>query len=300
MATNSLAYPLGQPGLAWSVRRRLLMPLLKLRYRASTYRCGPLRIVPVGCSEEEVQRLREFTEVDLYRVVSITGYHLGVLRPLPRFRAVCVGATAERGRLPSWLSVEWLGQYSSAAWHRYLHCMIVLCDPRVSLRRLLVHELAHAILDVWTGGFRYPNAIGEAFACSMETWILGTPCVLGRGVGPPSAAIPPGPVGVRELLSVQGWSAYEKDPERYADTYRWLCTEALWLGKFLLRLDAGGRPAMFELLRGLWLNGRRNADAAYDWLLAATKLSAPELEHRYRYFRSTGVVAAPAAPEANP
>jgi hypothetical protein len=161
---------------------------------------------------------------------------------------------------------------------------------------MLVHELAHALLDLWTGGFPYPPALQEGYAYVVERFVLGRfkpPAP--TDAAPPQIPIANGrgsdvrPLTMRSLLSLRPRPDVAAEEQAYKEEYARITQSVRCLVGFLGALTIGGQPVLGEMLRGLRDKDARSPDAVYDWLLAASGLSENSLEQAYsEYSRNPG------------
>lgn len=269
--------PHGQLGIGLGLLYRLSRAL----HRPLIIRRSFVHLYAVGCSRAEVVQLTQAKPADFERIVNYVRNLLGSSRGVGSIRLYCLGETAPaemvRTIVPRWCD----GTPCPVAWSWESRAGVVTFALTHSIRRMIVHEVAHAVLDHLSSGFPYPSGVSEGVAAAVEFRILGEAespglPLPGRKRQYYGDVCPAGRcMTVREVLaSPCGTLVSPRDS--------WSCTAH---GFFLLQyLDARAPGMTGRMLQTLRAEGITAPEDVYAWLTSALGLDAPELEADYSRF----------------
>ena len=218
------------------------------------------------------------------KVVEFFKSRLRVQGRTPCIYIVCVGASVATEHLPAPLS-QYLagdlsgGQFPSGVYLPEYQAALLQFGCRTRISNVVYHELAHALLILLTGGFRFALAIEEGYAGFIEHGFLNG----NRRLAPAQGYWKPDDLlTVKELLQNCTWKKAE-DPEGH----RKRTFLSYWLNVYLSRISEQRRE-MRTRLRTLWMKQLRNPQDVYAWLLEASAMSAEEFEDGFATFCTTG------------
>jgi len=259
----------------------------------------PVRVFPRGfvtlyaveCSADEAATVEGITTDELARLAIGMQHYLEVSSEIPTLHVLCFGRATRPERVPQPLT-RWIAQpFGGGVWLRELRMAIALFEDGNPVRRIVVHELVHGLVDVLSGGFEYPVAIVEGFARRAE-WLLPDregriPLeVFSRDRNPADARVAEAQcMSIRKLLFFDAQEYWRKDMGAF-----FRMTElAFWLNCYLFGLSKE-RPLLGRILAVLRSENIRTPEGVYLWLQEASGMAEEELEDSFHGFCATGVV----------
>ena len=240
-------------------------------------RRGQLRICALGCSHSELAELVRVDQRDLERVEQIVRALVRSRSLAAPVRVFCYGVRADSDqverifRLPD-------GSTAAGVWSREASTIAIRLGTGLPIIRLLVHEVAHALIDAMTEGFAYPFAILEGYAALIEEMVLR-----GRGRDDLRAGFvrPERPCLAGRCLTVESLLAFAWSTSGAGALYASVGTHAVWFIDFLGTLGDGRGSFVKELLGALRAERVDTAPKVYSWLQDRTGMSAAALEANF-------------------
>ena len=267
----------------------LLLPRLRWRARVVGVRRGYVRLYAVDCSDSQFSEICAVTVDELLRLRRALQTYTGAGSNCRRLRVLCFGGSATFARAPELLTRRLDSRLGRGVWIRGLRAAVVLFDGTIPVRRIIIHELTHAFVDLFTEGYRYPLAVEEGFARAMEYLLRPDPvpgtmvtCVGGQEWESQRYLSPSECLSVRELLF---------DPKRYWDKRSGALAQmtnlSFWPNVYLAKLSHE-RPILRMILRELRMRGIRTPEGVYQWLLNTSGMNEHDFEKGLRQFCTTG------------
>lgn len=272
-------------------RRSALLPILWARAHVIRTLRAPVPIYAVDCSANEIADLSSVDAALLHRSGAAVGYFLSVSRTLPSMRIVCAGSAAKLERFPRVLCAPWFAKHVSGVWRRELRTILIFAGRQVSIRALAIHELAHALLDLWSDGFAYPPALHEAYAMLCQHWVVGLQS--NSSLAQPSVADDTRrgradrarePLPIKDLICFAPRADYREEPEGYMTQYRGMMRDAVYLAGFLSQLQVSGSPVVYRILPTLREADVQEPEKVYEVVVSLCGLPKSELEARFRAY----------------
>lgn len=260
-------------------KRLALMREIRNGTMVTVVRRSWARLYAVNCLDGEASRLRAITDEEMDRLGSILSSYLGVRRRIPSVRVLCLGLRVDRADLPAQLRHE-LSASCRGAWLGSQRVAVVWCDRKGRERQVIIHELAHALLDLLTDGFLFPLVIQEGYARAIECMIPGSAKSNSghtQRAHPGGFVAPSDALGIEDLLRAQ-WTAGSAGK---------LTNLAFWLNVYLSKFPPRGQIVK-RMLRELWDQDIRSPSGVYAWILAACEMSRAVAENGFREFCTTG------------
>jgi len=269
-----------------SLRNALLVPRLKRKLSVHAFPRAYTVVYAVDCSPEEQGESAAIKEAELLRLCRGMEVYCGNYVQFARIRVLCIGRNARVDRAPAWIQ-GWLNEpFGGGVWLRELNAALVFFQDNVPIRRIVLHELSHALLDRLTNGFPYPIAIQEGFARRAEYFVPSE-----SGVSEWQRSSEAGAQAIRCLESRTGWMSikdlllfdahlhWRRDMSAFARMTGW----AFWLNLYLETLgsEASVLKAILPQLRKCNV---QTPIGVYEWLQEATGMSETALESAFLEF----------------
>lgn len=265
------------------VRLKALRPFLRdrrLRGHLSIMRRSFLRLYAVDCGRAEVEELKVLNTENIVRLGHHLARQVGFDNRVPALRIVCFGKEANYNDAALGSVRDALTRYPGF-WRRSVLLGFARFDSRLPIRRTIVHETVHGLVDLLTDGFPYPFCINEGVARWSEYYYSGAEPPKDGGHGIDGHLAPDEHQTVWELLNYS--------LQRVGEAPQISITSlALWLHDFLARLRYQ-RPQLWYMMRELRFRNLRAPAEVYDWLQRNIGLDARDLEESYRLFCTEGL-----------
>ncbi len=259
--------------------------------RGRIVRKGRIDIIAIGCNDDEMKQIRALDEMILSRLGATVAYHVGILRSFPRLRLVCLGTDAPPSHIRRYFGNEQVADVTSGIWLARRRVAVARMQSKKPFERIVVHELAHAAIDLWTDRFPYPTAIHEGFAFIVEL-------IEARARGwrrPQSESEAPedeenrpakwmSDASVREILAYRRCDFGDLPTDELAKLNWQMCYAGLWLLYFLTYSDTLKTPILYRVLPGLRRANCRTPDAVYNWMLKETGMDEASFERAFRAY----------------
>lgn len=265
---------------ALPVRRAVLIPLLKRKAKVRAFSRGYAVLYAVECSTEEERETAEITDAELVVLRRGMEHYCGSSRKLKRIHVLCIGRGARVEGFPASIRQAVHDPFGWGEWDCELDVGLALFQDELPMRRIVLHELCHALLHRLSQGFRYPSAIDEGFARRAEFFV---PSAAGGTAWRTSIDavyearyyLEPlhGSMSIRELLSFNARDHWRKDVYQFARMTGW----SFWFNMYLGTLGNVLETLLPELRR----RNIRSADGVLKWLNEATGLDESALEKRF-------------------
>jgi len=294
MLVHGLSSHKGQ-NVITAIRLRLAQHLtvarLRVLQRVRRVKCSFVRIYLVNCSEAERAEVHTIDPRHVEKVGRLLQSKLGIKGRIPHVVVVCFGRRARLDLAPGAIADSLRSGRGWGAWVRQEGAAAALFNDIVPIRKIMIHEVTHALLHILANGFPYPRALEEGIAKMMEFYAFGErPRDDDKGNDHASAEhrnlMPAECVTVHSLLTI--------DPRRKKDGTDWdgnslivLTNRSFWLSCYLGEL-AKSRVALRSMLYTLRVNNIRGGEAVYEWLQQSTGLDASALERGFNSFCVTG------------
>jgi len=232
-------------------------------------------VVAQGCTGAELLELRHVADRDFPRVARVVCALLRCKLQPTRAKMLCYGSRAAPDRVKPVFRLP-NGDEAAGIWSAHARLAVVRFGQAVPIRRVLVHECAHALIHHFAGGFDYPFAILEGYAMLIESMVVTgrPPEPTSRRTGPAHAHAQGRCMTVQELLRFdwpQGLSATSVDYDAF------LQSVVCFMG-FLGELSNPHGQLVKNMLYELQEARADTWDKVYEWLLRFTGLSAAALE----------------------
>jgi len=243
-------------------------------------------IVAQGCTGAELLELRRTADGDLPRVARLV---CALLRCVPRptrVKVLCYGSKASPDTVKSVFCLP-DGVEAAGIWSPIARVIAARFARGLSMRRVLVHESAHALIDHFAGGFPYPFAIQEGYATLIENTVLGektAPAFRSPGASTTDARQQDRRITVEALLRFD-WPHEVSDVQLEYDSF---FQQAVCFMGFLSELGGGRGRLVKEMLCALRREKADTWEKVYCWLLRSAQLSAAELEARFHAYVGMG------------
>ena len=244
----------------------------------------------VACSAEELSAIEAVDRRQIERLGTGMQHYLDTHRRIPRIRVVCLGTGTQHSLMPPGIRYWASKPFGGGIWLREMRAAVVAARDGNPIRRVVVHELAHALLDILSKGFPYPIAIQEGFARRAEYFL---PDDMGDTEWKR--------VHSRRCVETSVWNASEcmsiAELLRFDPHEHWrqgiaiflrMTDLAFWLNMYLFRLSTW-YPTAKRLLPELRRKNIRTPEGVYEWLQETLCMSADEMENGFRTFCTTGV-----------
>jgi len=274
------------------VRQALLVPTLRAQMEVRKLKRGYATIYAVTCSPTELAELSRIRSGEIANLAAGIQHYLDTNEELPRIRVLCFGSCAALENTPQELS-QWLCNTTArGAWLRRLCTAVARFTPATPIRRIIVHELTHALLDLLTNGFPYPVAIAEGFARRAEYLLPNK-----RGMtewqqqsshqqkGHRANLTDDEFMSVRELLCFDARARWTSDRASFLG----MTNVSFWLNVYLFKLS-GKHPILKRILPELRLRCITTGEGVYSWLQEACSIDHAELEDGFYRFCTKGTM----------
>lgn len=235
--------------------------------------------------------LCKIDHAELFRLRAGIQEYLAVRKATPKINVLCFGSSADLKKAPPEIRSHFESAAIGGVWLSRIRCVVILFGRVKSIRKVVLHELTHAYLDLLTDGFPFPRAIAEGFARRAEYLIPDgngetewrrtehAPESTRRRTFWPDESL----LSMRELISSETVEGPHWTP---SDALR-LTELSFWLNVFVFRLGHQ-RPILRSILRQIRERDLRAPEEVYAWIVDASGLSAEELEGRFYRFCTTG------------
>lgn len=247
-------------------------------------RCSFLRLYAIECSRQEVAQLMCVESRDLDRLAHIARKLTGSCRRLQPVELYCFGSAAPSEKVGSVLPRFADGTLMRAAWSWESRLGALRFVEGLPVQQVILHEVAHALLDGLTDGFPYPLAILEGYADLMESMILA-----GEGRGSENRRKRRGtldgkcPAG--ECTSLRDLLQYSEATQVAAATHTSLALRASWLIGYV---GYRSQDVLRRMLRDLREDGASTPLSVYAWLAKQLRMSSEMLEQDFRSYHAGG------------
>ena len=275
------------------LERILLVPRARAVMRMCTFNHAYATLYAVECSAEELRTVEIIDTLQITRLGRGMQHYLEESGRIPHIRVFCFGSSANLQKTPSGIR-HWAREpFGEGTWVREMRAAIILFGANNPIRKVIIHELTHALLDVLTGGFPYPIAIAEGFARRAEYLLPdgnGTiewerRCTGGAKQRSPSLSDARF-MSIRQLLFFDAGKHWRQDLSAFLK----MTNVSFWLNVYLFKL-ARRHPRVRQMLAELRRKEVRTPEAVYSWLCEVCDTDAGKLEEGFRRFCKTGVMA---------
>lgn len=274
------------------LNRSVLMLRLRSKMEISRFRRAYVRLYAGECSERELRDVAHIDASEVAHLGQAMREHLGAQRRVPRITVLCLGADVDEADLPA--SIRGTRDFGRGVWLREARTAVAMLGDNVPVRRIVIHEMVHALMDVLTNGFPYLIALQEGLARSAE---YGLRDVAGNREwdkvrstrarrGCPQFINDENCMSIMEMLSFNVAECRRRNAN--AD-YSRMVNLSFWLHAFLLKLSAQ-RPVLKRMLADLRRHDVRTPDGVYIWLQDAVGLDERQLEESFYAFCTAGTL----------
>lgn len=262
----------------------------------SQMRIGFIQLFAAHCTSEELGYLRAINAARFLQLGTRMARLVEATVDIPTIRMLCFGSNATHEHIPPPLRAcfepelpfnHW--KQLRAFWAPSMSVVFVRFQGDMSIERVLVHEVAHGLLNVLTNGFPYRPAISEGFARCFEYALSPKrDCSAwngqDRGSGEKGRLLDSEHTSVRELMFFEFRDHMWEDVLSLEPFTR----SAMWFNVFLRNISER-RPSVKRILIELHQKDIQTPDGVYQWLQQATGMSADELERQFYLFCTKGV-----------
>lgn len=275
--------------LRW-VDRALLVPKLRVRMAVRGFKREYASLYAVHCSALELGEVEAITTTEILRLGRGMQHYVGVSRPIPRIRVFCFGTNARLEITPRAIR-EWAGKpFGRGVWLQEMRAAIALFDPNEPIRQVVIHELAHGLLDVLSNDFPYPITIAEGFARRAEYLVRDSKGLtewerVSESESQQTARHMRNEhfMTVRDLLYFDPKEYWRRDMKAFSR----MTNASFWLNIFLSRVSRQS-PDVGRMLSELRLSNVRTPEGVYSWLQEASGMRADRLEDKFHRFCTKG------------
>lgn len=274
--------------------RLLLIPRLRARMQVVRVVRSYTTFYAVECSNEELGALASITSSEISHLGKAMRSRLGTWARIPRLRLLCFGRRADLHKTPSGLRTIIAEPFGRGVWIRELMAAVAIFDDQVPIRRIVIHELAHALTDLLSGGFPYPLALQEGLARSAE---YGVRDQTGRSEWDKIADTRPANDEHRylrddQIMTINDLLTFDLRQLSQGDrisAYAKMVNLSFWLHAFLGNL-VPQRAILKTMLLELRKNNLRSPEGVYRWLQEHLCMDEAELEGAFRLFCTVGAI----------
>ena len=261
--------------------------------RVRSFRRGFVRLYAVDCSTEETEQVKRIDREQILRLARGMQRQLGVCSSPPGIKVLCFGIDANLSETPPPIN-RWCGPASGrGVWLRQVRCALARFDADKTIRQIVIHEVAHALLDLLTGGFPYPLAIAEGVARRAEYLLPDASekpewrSELERHGKKASRYLGDSEcMSIKELLFFNCADQAEKDVVALGN----MTNLAFWLNLYLSKLSQD-HPKLEGMLGKLREQRTAWPAAVYQWLQEASGMGEEELEEGFHRFCTKGTLS---------
>jgi hypothetical protein len=277
--------------LTW-LDRMLLVPRLRSRMGVCPFKRAYVKLYTVEGSPEELAEVELIDAAQILRLGTGMQHYLDVTGSLPRIRVLCFGSHADLRETPRGIR-HWAScAFGGGVWLREMRAAIALFGRGNPIRRIVIHELTHALLDLLTNGFPYPIAVAEGFARRAE-FLLPDHAGMIEWKRQSADRNHRGRIrlndcqcmSIKQLLFFDAAKHWRHD----MSAFRQMVDLSLWLNVYLFKLS-DKRRLLGRMLPELRLQNVRTPEGVYLWLQEASGMGEQELEESFHCFCTTGVV----------
>lgn len=272
--------------------RVLLMPRLRAAMDVRAFKRAYTRLYAIACSPEESAQVEVVDGSQIMRLGTGLQHYLDVAGPIPSVRVLCFGASAPLDRVPPVIR-HWTAEpFGAGVWLPELRVAIALFEDGNPIRRIVIHELTHALLDLLTDAFPYPLAIAEGFARRAEFLL---PDRTGTVEWERQSADRTRKGGEHlddsQCMSIEDLLLFDaaKHWRQNAAAFVQMTDLSLWLNVYLFKLSVQ-YPLLKRVLPELRLKNIKTPEGVYSWLQEVSGMDAGALEDGFHRFCITGVV----------
>lgn len=200
---------------------------------------------------------------------------------MPLLPLWCLGQAASFDWLPQQIrdAIGVSGKRGFGLWVANPRVVVVSLCAGLPVERVIIHELAHASLDLLTHYFPYPPSLKEGYACLCERGFAADqsgPNNWGLGSGPQGFLAPEQVVPIEDLM-LRGYPGFIGTPELNVFT-----RASYWFIGYLTHLGRE-RPRIHRILAELKKDGVKSPIEVLRWLENASggrSLEQMELDFR--------------------
>jgi hypothetical protein len=260
------------------------MPALPndIRKRAFTFTRHFAVIHAIECDNDELVDVGSVRKAAVRAVERKISDLLESQLSMPLLPVWCLGQAASFDWLPERIrgTIGTDGKRGWGLWPVSPRVVVLSLCPRLPVERVIIHELAHASLDLLSGFFSYPLALREGYACLCERGFAANqagPNNWGRGSGPHGFLAQEQVVPIEELM-LRGYPGFIGTPELTVFT-----RAAYWLIGYLTHI---GRecPRVRRILAELRKERVATPAGVLRWLEDASGKSLEHMEKDFREF----------------
>lgn len=271
------------------LNRVLLIPRLRVAMDVRAFRRSYATLYAIDCSAEECSRLATIQTSELERLGSGIQYYLDVAGVIPRIRVLCFGVSARHENAPPAIKQWTIKPFGGGVWVRELRAALALFEGGNPIRRIVIHEVAHALLDLLTDTFPYPLAIVEGFARRGEfllpdqagkiEWERQSTDRIRRRAGHLSDSQC---MSIKELLVFDAAKHWRQNMGAFLR----MTDLSFWLNVYLFKLSKQC-PVTKRILSELRLKNITTPEGVYQWLQETSGMKEAVLEASFRSFCTT-------------
>jgi len=272
--------------------RILLLTKLRMRMRVRVFRRDFVKLCAVECSADEAAQVEAISTQEIAQLGRGMEFYLETKRVIPPLYVLCLGQEARLDKMPAAVKRWTADPFGGGVWLRELRTGIALFEDGNPIRRIVVHELTHALLDVLTDGFAYPLTVVEGFARRAEWLLPDCDGVIpwkehSAGLGASGG----GCVDEHHYMSIRDLLFF--DPKRYwrkdMQAFFRMTELSFWLNCYLFGLS-DERSSLPRILAILRQKNVRTSEGVHLWLQEVTGMGEQELESHFHSFCTTGVI----------
>lgn len=274
------------------LRRGVILFRLAARMRLVCLRRAYANLWLAGCTPEEEDKVGSFSEKEAEHLKYALQKRVESDVEPRDISVLCLGCGADPQNTPAPIR-KWIERSNaSGVWLSHLRMAMIRLSDAPGPRRLIIHELAHALLDVLSAGFRYPLAIEEGVARTAEAMLPNS-----SGVSAFATCHLAADSRHQEFLNV-GERMTISDLLRFGQAtsepwdicaYRRMVTAAWWYEVFLGQC-ARKYSRLRRMLPEIRQRGYSSPDCIYMWLQEVTDWDAETLEGNFEVFCTTGLL----------
>lgn len=267
--------------------RELQLPA-EISRRSQDMPRGLAHLWAIECSPQECDEIGQVDELALHQLEEFICSLLETHTATPSIPVLCLGASAD----PRWLPAEILDPLRTNSWWgiwlRSPGLVVVRLQPRWSADSIIIHEMAHAVLDHQSRGFSFPLTLNEGFACICErryrpqqrtnpkrdrSW--------NRGAGYGGSLSPMEMLSIAELFAHgHRGTGLRSGMVRFTRASYWLVDFLGYLGRV--------HPAVLRIMAELRNRQLSRPGEVLNWLERASGQTSSELEAKFREFCAKG------------
>lgn len=279
-------------------QRSLLIIRLRAKWKVSVFRRAYVRLYAINCRAEELAQVNNIETSQLITLAETLQRWLHITGAIPPVRVFFFGRDTKHEDTPKPIRGFLFSSMGYGAWLCQIGTIVILFHDRVPVRRILLHELTHALLDLLTNGFQYPRAIEEGYARLMEYHIKGNDSDIERekhlgdyGSGKGGYLTDPEFMSIRELLFFDVVKHWNKGD---APAFYRMVKAAFWLNTYLAKLKHQCGPIVEKMLAELKSRNITTPENVYQWIKQTCAMEEVELERGFYRYCTLGDLSTPA------